>query len=84
MTIEELYKYAVKHDIEDYDIWFNFLSEVIVLMKLPILLKTKILVNLLVTLHRSVLGTDRVFKTLALYFREWMGTKEKSRFTLLD
>lgn len=25
MTIEELYKYAVKHDIEDYDIWFNFL-----------------------------------------------------------
>lgn len=27
MTIEELYKYAVKHDIEDYDIWFNFLDE---------------------------------------------------------
>ena len=27
MTIEELYKYAVKHDIEDYDIWFNFLGE---------------------------------------------------------
>ena len=27
MTIEELYKYAVKHDIEGYDIWFNFLGE---------------------------------------------------------
>lgn len=27
MTIEELYKYAVKHNIEDYDIWFNFLIE---------------------------------------------------------
>ena len=27
MTIEELYKYSVKQDIEDYDIWFNFLGE---------------------------------------------------------